>query len=78
MLDDDWQAFAMELFGLSISSWSPLPERASSLPEPLEYEQLHDGLVELEQGEWHMVLECLCCYQVKSARHINFRLILQY
>ncbi len=56
--------FAMELWGLSVTTWSPLPERAGKLPEPLEYDTLQDGLVELENGQRHMVLQCLSCYQV--------------
>jgi hypothetical protein len=69
-MTDDWQAFAMELFGLSISSWNPLPERACSLPAPLDYDILHDGLVELETGQQHMVLQTLSSYQVNfHSRH---------
>jgi hypothetical protein len=61
---DDWKSFAMELWGLSVTTWTPLPERAGSLPAPLEYDTLLDGLVELEAGQRHMVLQCLSCYQV--------------
>ncbi len=64
---DDWKSFAMELWGLSVTSWTPLPERAGKLPEPLEYDTLQDGLVELEIGQRHMVLQCLSCYQVAHA-----------
>ena len=62
--EDDWNAFAMELWGLSVATWTPIPERAGKLPEPLEYDTLHDGLVELEAGQRHMVIQCLSCYQV--------------
>jgi hypothetical protein len=61
---DDWKVFAMELWGLSVTTWTPLPERAGKLPEPLEYDTLHDGLVELETGQRHMVIQCISCYQV--------------
>jgi hypothetical protein len=62
--EDDWSAFAMELWGLSIVARTPIPERAGRLPEPLEYDTLQDGLMELEIGQLHMVLQCLSCYQV--------------
>ncbi len=61
---DDWKSFAMEMWGLSVTAWTPLPERAGKLPEPLEYDTLQDGLVELQSGQRHMVLQCLSCYQV--------------
>ena len=61
---DDWNAFAMELWGLSIAKWTPIPEREGKLPKPLEYDVLQDGLVELGSGQRHMVLQCLSCYQV--------------
>ena len=61
---DDWKSFAMELWGLSVTTWAPVPERAGKLPEPLEYDTLQDGLVELDPGQRHMVLQCLSCYQV--------------
>ena len=61
--EDDWNAFAMELWGLSVATWTPIPERAGRLPEPLEYDTLHDGLVELQAGQRHMVIQCLSCYQ---------------
>ena len=64
MAHDDWNAFAMELWGLSVSTCAPIAERAGKLPEPLEYDTLHDGLVELEAGQRHMVLESLSSYQV--------------
>jgi hypothetical protein len=62
--EDNWAQFAMELWGLSIASWRPMPERAGALPAPLDYDTLHDGLVELEMGQRHMVLQSLSCYQV--------------
>ena len=62
--EDDWTAFAMELWGLSVATWTPIPERAGKLPEPLEYDTLHDGLVELEAGQRQMVIQCMSCYQV--------------
>ena len=65
MAHDDWKEFAMELWGISITSWTPIPERAENLPAPLEYDTLQDGLVELTTGQRHMVLQCLSCYQVK-------------
>jgi hypothetical protein len=41
----------------------PQAELAGSLPTPLECHTLHDWLVELEAGQWHIVLEMLCSYQ---------------
>ena len=64
---DDWKSFAMELWGLSVTTWTPLPERAGKLPEPLQYDTLHDGLVELETGQRQIVLQCLSCYQAGKA-----------
>ena len=61
---DDWRAFAMEMWGICIASWKPLDERAAKLPEPLEYDVLQIGLVELNQGQRHTVLQAVSCYQV--------------
>jgi hypothetical protein len=63
-LHDDWKAFAMELWGISIVSWEPDPERAGKLPAPLEYDTLQDGLMELATRQRHVVLQCLSCFQV--------------
>ena len=65
---DDWNAFAMELWGLSVATWTPIPEREGKLPEPLEYDTLHDGLVELEAGQRQMVIQCMSCYQVNKTQ----------
>ena len=61
---DDWRAFAMEMWGICIASWKPLDERAAKLPEPLEYDVLQIGLVELNQGQRQTVLQAVSCYQV--------------
>ena len=61
---DDWNAFAMELWGLSVATWAPVPERKGKLPEPLEYDTLQDGLVELEAVHRHTLLQNLSSYQV--------------
>jgi hypothetical protein len=39
-------------------------ERAGRLPEPLEYDVLQLGLLELNQGQRHVILQGLSCYQV--------------
>jgi hypothetical protein len=62
---DDWNAYALEMWGISIASWTPLPERAEKLPEPLEYDILQDGLMELEQAERRIILQGVSCYQVR-------------
>ena len=64
MVIDDWEQFALELWGITISSWDPDPERDGKLPQPLDYDVLHDGLIELESGQRHTVLQSLSCYQV--------------
>jgi hypothetical protein len=74
---DDWTLFAKELWGLTVVSWKPLPEREGKLPKPLEYDTLQDGLVELETGARHMVLQCLSCYQVGDSMHCIVYLILR-
>ena len=61
---DDWHAYALEMWGICITSWTPLPERAAHLPDPLEYDVLQDGLMELEQAERRTVLQGVSCYQV--------------
>ena len=63
-IKNDWKEFAMELWGLSVSTWDPIPERAGTLPEPLEYDTIHDGLVELETGERCLVIQTVSGYQV--------------
>ena len=70
MAVDDWKQFAMELWGLTISTWEPDPERDGKLPEPLEYDVLQDGLVELESEQRQHVLQCLSCYQVNNNRAV--------
>ena len=64
MLLDDWHAYAFEVWGISITSWTPLPERAETLPDPLEYDVLQDGLMELGQDERRTILQGVSCYQV--------------
>ena len=61
---DDWKQFAQELWGINIATWEPIPERDGTLPSPLDYDIMQDGLVELEGGQRQMVLQCLSCYQV--------------
>ena len=61
---DDWQQFANELWGLTITTWEADPEREGTLPEPLDYDIMQDALVELESGQRQMVLQELSCYQV--------------
>jgi hypothetical protein len=68
MTTDHWKAFAMELWGLSVSTWDPIPERAGKLPEPLEYDTIHDGLVELETGERCLVIQMVSGYQVGASK----------
>ncbi len=64
MTRDHWKAFAMELWGLSVLTWDPIPERAGKLPEPLDYDTIHEGLVELETGERCLVIQTVSGYQV--------------
>ena len=64
MTIDDWKQFALELWGIRISTWPPDPERDGTLPLPLDYDVLQDGLVELEIGQRQMVLQSVSCYQV--------------
>ena len=54
----------MEMWGLQIETWSPDPERAEALPEPLGYDTLNIGLIELDLDERQQVLQSLSCYQV--------------
>jgi hypothetical protein len=61
---DDWNQFAQELWGLSVATWAPDPERDGKLPEPLDYDVLQDGLVELEVEQRQDLLQRLSCYQV--------------
>ena len=61
---DDWQQFANELWGHTITTWEADPEREGTLPEPLDYDIMQDALVELESGQRQMVLQELSCYQV--------------
>ena len=61
--DDDWQAFALELWGISVQTWAPIPERAGKLPEPLEYDTLHDGLKELNSNQRRILIQCVSSYQ---------------
>jgi hypothetical protein len=63
-MEDHWKSFAMELWGLSVMTWDPIPERAGMLPEPLEYDTVHDGLVELEARERCLVIQTISGYQV--------------
>ena len=60
---DDWKAFAFEMWGIRLTAWKPLLERAGKLPEPLEYDVLQLGLVELNQAQRHVILQGLSCYQ---------------
>ena len=69
---DDWEQFAMELWGITITTWAPDPERDGKLPEPLEYDVLQDGLVELESEQRKHVLQSLSCYQVIKLRSSCF------
>jgi hypothetical protein len=69
---DDWKEFAMELWGLSVSTWDPIPERAGKLPEPLEYDIIHDGLIELETGERCLVIQTVSGYQVGVKNILNY------
>ena len=66
---DDWEQFAMELWGITITTWAPDPERDGKLPEPLEYDVLH---VELESEQRKHVLQSLSCYQVIKLRSSCF------
>ena len=54
----------MELWGLNIETWSAVPERAEVLPDPLGYDTLNDGLIELEMDDRRQVLQGLSSYQV--------------
>jgi hypothetical protein len=74
-MKDDWKDFAMELWGLSVSTWDPIPEREGTLPEPLEYDTIHDGLIELETGERCLVIQSVSGYQVGAKQVIRFHLI---
>jgi hypothetical protein len=62
---DDWSAYALEMWGIRITSWTPVAERAERLPFPLEYDVLQDGLMQLEQAERRIILQGISCYQVK-------------
>ncbi len=70
---DDWQAFAMELWGLSVSKRAPIPERVGMLPDPLEYDTLQFGLMELEGVEREAVIQSVSCYQVTPKKTLNIR-----
>jgi hypothetical protein len=63
---DDWSSFSMELWGIHITSWRPVSDRAGRLPEPLEYDVLQDGLIELGNGQRHTLLQGISCYQVRN------------
>ncbi len=54
----------MELWGIHVTSWQPVSDRARQLPEPLEYDVLQDVLIELDNGHRHALLQCISCYQV--------------
>ncbi len=54
----------MELWGLSIEAWSAVPERAEELSDPLGYDTLNDGLMELGMDDRQQVLQGLSCYEV--------------
>jgi hypothetical protein len=64
MPHDDWHAFSMDVWGIYVTTWQPSSERAESLPAPLEFEVLHDGLVELGTGQRHTLLQNISCFQV--------------
>jgi hypothetical protein len=68
---DDWQAFAMELWGLSVSKRTPIPERVGKLPDPLEYDTLQFGLMELEAVERQAVIQSVSCYQVTHTKALE-------
>ena len=70
MTPNDWKAFAMEMWGIDIETWDPVPERAATLPWPLEYDMLQIGLIELGQEQRRAVLQGISCYQV-----LNFFLL---
>jgi hypothetical protein len=61
---DDWHAFSMEMWGIHVTSWHPASDRPERLPEPLEYDVLQLGLIQLDMGPRHMLLQCISCYQV--------------
>ncbi len=63
---DDWQSFAMELWGLSVQTWTSIPERAGKLPQPLEYDTLSEGLNELDINIRRTMIENLSSYQVTN------------
>ena len=65
---DDWHAFSMELWGVHVASWQPASDRPERLPEPLEYDVLQIGLIQLDMGQRHTLLQCISCYQV-SKKH---------
>ena len=67
---DDWNAFASEMWGIRLTAWKPLLERAGKLPEPLEYDVLQAGLVELNQAQRHVILQSLSCHQASLCRSI--------
>jgi hypothetical protein len=67
MAHDDWHAFSLELWGIHVTSWQPVSDRVGRLPEPLEYDVLQDGLIELDKGQRHALLQCVSCYQVRDS-----------
>ncbi len=56
----------MQMWGIYVTSWQPAPHRVGRLPEPLEFDVLQDGLIELDVGQRHTLLQCISCYQVCS------------
>ena len=54
----------MELWGIHVTTWQPASDSVGQLP--LEYDVLQDGLIELDIGQRHTLLQCISCYQVRD------------
>lgn len=78
-LANDWQAYAMELWGLQVETCAAAdPERAGILPEPLGYDTLNDGLSEIGTQEKLLVLQSLSRYQVWAQQDLFNRCCITY
>ncbi len=51
---------------MHVASWQPASDRPERLPAPLEYDVLQQGLIQLDVGQRHTLLQCISCYQVGS------------